>query len=76
MKGVGIITLGCRGTEIILGLKSGRNTPVVCMDNNSKVNAFLSQIKIAASFSQEGLYKEIIFSGITSVNLTPIKSFG
>jgi len=74
LKGIGIITLGCRGTEIILGFKSSRNTPIVCMDNNSKVDAFLNQMKIATSYSQEGFYREIVFSGIINAEMTPQKA--
>jgi len=74
IKGVGIITLGCRGTEIILGFKSSQNTPIVCMDNNSKVDAFLNKMKIAISFSQEGFYREILFSGIVNTEMTPQKA--
>jgi len=70
-KGTGIITLGCRGTEVILGLRSSRDTPIVCMDNNSKVDAFLDQMEIASCFSQEEIYKGIIFSGIINAEMSP-----
>ncbi|MDD4531148.1 MAG: inositol-3-phosphate synthase [Candidatus Pacebacteria bacterium] len=73
LPGLGIITLGCRGTEIILGFKSSRKTPIVCMDNNKKVNDFLGQMEVATSYSQEGFYEGIVFSGMINAELIPQK---
>lgn len=73
-QGVGIITLGCRGTEIILGFKTNRNTPIVCMDNNNKVEAFLRQMNVSATcYSQDGFYGDVVFSGMFRKEMTPQK---
>ena len=56
--GIGVITLGCRGTKTIL--KMGIPVPLVCMDIDCDPTG---KEKILVGFSQKNLYEGIIFSG-------------
>jgi len=75
-KNVGVITLGCRGTEAILGLKMVESIPLVCMDINERIETSLKgvNVKLMTSFVHEHLYGGIIFSGVVNVNLSPEKT--
>lgn len=75
-KGVGVITLGCRGTEAILSLKMAKNIPLVCMDLNERIEKSMqsSKVEIMTSFIHEHLYGGIIFSGFINVNFSPQKA--
>jgi hypothetical protein len=66
-SGLGIITLGCRGTEAILSLKI--HTPMVCMDGNPRTD----EAKVLSSLRQDGLYKCIVFSGYICINFSAQK---
>lgn len=74
LPGVGIITLGCRGTEVILGLKIAK-IPMVCMDSNRRIDEAMVKNRetVLSSFRQDGLYEGTLFSGIINCSFSSQK---
>ena len=70
----GVITLGCRGTESFLKIKSVKSVPLVYMDTNNRIEAALqatSNVVYLASFHQEDIFRGVIFSGSLNLIASP-----
>jgi len=72
-KDVGVITLGCRGTEALLNIKSEEKVPFVCMDRNERIEEAVknSNAICVSSFIHENIYGGVVFSGIIEVIGSP-----
>lgn len=74
-KDVGVITLGCRGTEALLNAKPQENVPLICVDSNQRIEDMLKvgNAICLATFIHENIYGGIVFSGTLKIIASPQK---